>query len=168
MTPTSPTSVTVRVATAGYSIEVPPDLVHDVEPAEGLSLVAVAAGLRITGFAPNHVITLDNAPDADDGRPATLRDWQVAVDLVHEESLDGYCLIDIEQLEIGGHPGMRRLASYASAEGRSLTMQQWCTIVDHRAYTLTSTVATLDFPFLADELDEFARGWQIDPPQEEQ
>jgi hypothetical protein len=66
-------------------------------------------------------------------------------------------LIDLEPVEIGGHPGRHLTSAYRS--GRySLALEQWWTVVDGTATTLSATCAVEDYPRLGEIFDVVAAG----------
>lgn len=135
---------------------------RDVDPS--IRIVSVDPREGSMGLRPSHVVTVDDFADSE--TEVDLRTWQISTDLALAEQLDGFILIDLEHVEISGHPGVRRLASYTGAHGASATMVQWCVLVGARGYTLTSTVPTLSFPFVAEDLDATAASWQIETTEE--
>jgi hypothetical protein len=86
----------------------------------------------------------------------TFADWQDLADASLPATLVDYQLLDAELVTVGGSPGGRRLAHYATDEGRSVTMEQWFTKADGRGYVLTATVDTLRYDLFADELSRAA------------
>ena len=72
-------------------------------------------------------------------------DWQKGTDMYLAKELRDYVLLDLEKLPVGGHPGGRRLATYATSENQSVTMEQWTTLVDGRGVTLTASTGTLTY-----------------------
>lgn len=105
-------------------------------------------------FRPNLVLTCDDLTGT------SLRDWQVATDDLLPRSLTDYLLIDLERIEIDGHPGGRRLAHHVDAAGRALTMEQWFTLHDDRGWTLTATIDTWRYDELADACAASADQWR--------
>lgn len=105
-------------------------------------------------FRPNLVLTCDDVTGT------SFRDWQVATDSLLPRSLTDYLLIDLERIEIDGHPGGRRLAHHVDAAGRALTMEQWFTLHDDRGWTLTATIDTWRYDELADACNASAAQWR--------
>lgn len=127
-------------------------------PHDAILLISVEPPREDGEFRANHVVSIHSFEMA-----VTLRDWQISSDFQLDQHLSGYLLVDLEHAEVGGHPGIRRLATYESDEGRSLTMVQWCALVEGRGYELTSTVSTLAYPRLAENLEAVANTWRIHP-----
>ena len=75
----------------------------------------------------------------------SFADWQKGTDVYLAKELRDYVLLDLEKLSVGGHPGGRRLATYATAANQSVTMEQWTTLVDGRGVTLTASTGTLTY-----------------------
>lgn len=105
-------------------------------------------------FRANLVLTCD------DTTGMTFRDWQVATDEVLPRALDDYLLVDLEKVEVDGHPGGRRLAHHVDASGRALTMEQWCTLAGDRGWTLTATCETWSYDDLAEAFAATAAVWR--------
>lgn len=105
-------------------------------------------------FRANLVLTLDALGGL------TFRDWQVGSDEILPRMLQDYLLVDLERLEVDGHPGGRRLAHHVDRAARALTMEQWFVADDDRGWTLTATVETWSYDELADELAEVAAAWR--------
>ena len=113
------------------------------------------------------------AVEPDDGQPfrsnlvvtagslggLTLRDWQVGSDASLPRALTDYLLLDLEHVEVDGHPGVRRLAHH-SAGGAAVTLEQWATVVDDVGWTLTATVPTMAWAAAQPEVAEVAAGWR--------
>jgi hypothetical protein len=75
-------------------------------------------------------------------------------------ALGDYLLVDLERVEIDGHPGGRRLAHHVDEAGRALTLEQWFVLDGDRGWTLTATVDTLRYDELADTCATAAAGWR--------
>lgn len=109
---------------------------------------------RAGAFRANLVLTTD------DTGSLSFRDWQVGTDELLPRQLDDYLLVDLERLDIDGHPGGRRLAHHAGPDGAALTMEQWFVLADGRGHTLTATVETWGYDELADLFAEVAASWR--------
>lgn len=105
-------------------------------------------------FRGNLVLTCDDVTGI------SFRDWQVATDDLLPRSLTDYLLIDLERIEIDGHPGGRRLAHHVDAGGRALTMEQWFVRDGDRGWTLTATIDTWRYDELADACTGSAAQWR--------
>jgi hypothetical protein len=105
-------------------------------------------------FRANLVLTCD------DTTAMTFRDWQAATDEVLPHVLDDYLLVDLERIELDGHPGGRRLAHHADAAGRALTMEQWFVLDGDRGWTLTATCETWSYDELAEAFAAVAEAWR--------
>lgn len=126
------------------------DVVTD--PIEGTVLVAAEPGGT---FRANLVLT--RVPCGG----LSLGDWQAGTDVVLGRSLDRYLVIDLELLEVAGHPGGRRLAHHVSPDGQALTMEQWFTRVDDVGHTLTATVPTDRYLELGEAVARAATSWRL-------
>lgn len=87
-------------------------------------------------------------------------DWQIATDVLLDETLPRYQLIDLERLEFAGHPAGRRLAHHAGPAGQALTLEQWFVLTPGVGHTLSATVSTDCYDELADTLAEAASTWE--------
>ena len=89
----------------------------------------------------------------------SFSDWQNGTDELLPRTLDGYLLVDLERLDLGGRPAGRRLAHHTGPGGQALTMEQWFTQIDDVGHTLTATVETIRYDALADALATCAASW---------
>lgn len=113
----------------------------------------VPLGWNAIERAPGEVVAAVEPDDADRFRTnvvvtltpvdAPLLDWERETALREASELDGYLLLDREDVEVGGHPGIRRLTTHATPAGESVTTECWSTVVDGTGVTLTARVATL-------------------------
>ena len=136
-------------------LSVPPGWEILEDPPETTLLVARGPA-RQEAFRPNLVVTAQDTGGLD------FRDWQAGTDELLPRILDAYLLVDLERLEIDGHPGGRRLAHHTGPAGEALTMEQWFTLVDGVGHTLTATVETWRYDELADALATAAASWRPD------
>lgn len=100
-------------------------------------------------FRTNVVVTLTPVGDS-------LAEWDRETSLREAAELDGYLLLDREDVEVGGHPGTRRLVTHATPAGESVTTVCWSTVVDGTGITLTARVSTLRVPEMAQVIDAVA------------
>lgn len=119
-----------------------------IERAPG-ELVAAVEPDDADRFRTNVVVTLTPVE-------GSLLDWDRETSLRDAAELDGYLLLDREDVEVGGHPGTRRLATHSTPAGESVTTECWSTVVDGTAITLALRVATLRVPEMAPLLDAVA------------
>lgn len=134
-----PTLRTEVLADGFVSVAVPAAWHVTRSPQEGIELIAVEPEAEPDQeglFRANLVLTV--APIE-----MTFAEWQTGTDVILAESFADYLLLDLEKPTVGGHPGGRRLATYATKENESVTMQQWATLVDGRGVTLTATSSTV-------------------------
>ncbi len=90
----------------------------------------------------------------------SFRDWQAGTDELLPRVLADYLPVDLEKVDVGSHPGGRRLAHHASPNGEALTMEQWFVLVDDVGHTLTATTETWRYDDLADLCAQVAASWQ--------
>lgn len=102
------------------------------------------------GFRANLVLTVGDNGDL------SFRDWQNGTDVLLRRELVDFLLLDLEQLDVGGHRGGRRLAHHTGRDGAGLVMEQWFAWVGTTGYTLTATVDALRYPLIATTFDEYA------------
>lgn len=123
------------------------------EPANGVVLVSLQPATD--GFRANHVWTLDRLPADMD-----LRSWQLGNDQLLSLTLDEYVLLDLERTEVDGYDAVRRLACH-SVQGEAVTMTQLAFIFGGIGVTLTSTVSTMRYLDLANDLVEVQAGLSV-------
>lgn len=143
------------VADGSVSVLVPDawETVH--RPADGVELVVVEPeqeGL----FRANLVLTVTEVA-------MSLGDWQVGTESYLAAHLADYVPLDAERLDVGGHPGLRRLATYATDDNRSVTVEQRATLVDGLGVTLTATTSTLAWSAQGELLGHVFASLVVDP-----
>ncbi len=146
---------TLELAGGFVSVEVPDGWEQVSDPYPGIELVVVEPeqeGL----FRANLVVTVTDVA-------MSFGDWQKGTDVFLAGELHDYLLLDLERMPVGGHPGARRLATYATAENQSVTVQQWMTLLDGRGVTLSASCGTLAFATTGAQLERSARHLRIDP-----
>ncbi|MDN5796650.1 MAG: hypothetical protein L0H79_12955 [Intrasporangium sp.] len=126
-----------RVAGGFVRLSAPTHWQTVTEPYPGVGLV-VAEPDRDGLFRANLVLAVTEVT-------MSFADWQKGTDAYLARQQRDYLLLDLEKLPVGGHPGGRRLATYATAENQSVTMEQWTTLVDGRGVTLTVSTGTLAY-----------------------
>lgn len=129
-------------------MHLPADWQRTEDPEPGVALIAIepdSAGLRT-----NVVLTVEHLGEL------SFRDWQLGTDQLLPRVLDELVLLDLERLDVDGHPGVRRLAHHTTADGEAATLEQWATLIGHAGVTLSATVATLRYDVMADDLAEIA------------
>ena len=125
---------TLELAGGFVSVEVPDGWEQAPDPYPGIELVVVEPeqeGL----FRANLVVTVTDVA-------MSFGDWQKGTDVFLAGELHDYLLLDLERMPVGGHPGARRLATHATAENQSVTVQQWMTLVGGRGVTLSASCGT--------------------------
>ena len=146
--------VTYRHPTAGFSLPLPRGW-ERVEDAEGVALIAVEPA-RPPWFRANLVVTIERLGDMD------LPRWTEAGLGLLEQSLERPLLLDLEEIEIGGRPARRALVHHATETG-AVTMEQWALTEGSLGYTVTASVATLEYDDLADLFATMVAGFRPDP-----
>jgi len=143
------------VAGGAVSLLVPDawETVH--HPHDGVELVVVEPeqeGL----FRANLVLTVTDVS-------LSLRDWQVGTESYLAAHLADYVPLDAERLTVGGQPGLRRLATYATDDNRSVTVEQRATVVGGTGVTLTATTSTLAWAAQGELLAHVFSSLVVDP-----
>ena len=134
--------ITVQLAVPDtWEVLVPPDPAVAwlaVEPVEGQA------------FRSSVVLTYDHLDATMD-----LPTWQNGVDEAFEAGFTDWYLLDLERCALDGRVAARRLATYTSTEGLSLTLEQWALLIGTLAISLT---VTCDSPRYG-EVASWAAGW---------
>ncbi len=78
----------------------------------------------------------------------TFSQWQAGTDRLLPIMLDDYEVIDLEHLDVGCHPGGRRLARHRAPCGRPVVFNQWFTSIEGVGITLTGTADVPSFALL--------------------
>ncbi|MEW1951858.1 hypothetical protein [Terrabacter sp. NPDC080008] len=119
----------------------------------------VPLGWNAIERAPGEVVAAVEPDDADRFRTNVVVtvapvdrpvvEWDLETSRREAAELDGYLLLDRAEVEVGGHPGTRRLTTHSTPAGESVTTASWSTVVDGVGITLTARVATLRVPEMA-------------------
>lgn len=148
--------MTILELAGGFvSVDVPDGWEQASDPYPGIELVVVEPeqdGL----FRANLVVTVTDVA-------MSFGDWQKGTDVFLAGELHDYLLLDLERMPVGGHPGARRLATHATAENQSVTVQQWMTLINGRGVTLSASCGTLAFATAGVELERSAHSLRINP-----
>ena len=144
-----PPSTRLVTGPAGFALAVPEawDVLTDVDATT--VLVAIEPdhpGSRAASFRANLVVTVDQVGDL------AFDAWQRGTDQILDASLDGWVLLDLERLEVDGHPAVRRLGTYLAPDGPPVTLEQWAVLRGPTGYTLSVTVATSAWASLANQV----------------
>jgi hypothetical protein len=144
----------------GFTLRLP-DRWERVENQGGVALIAAEPD-RDPWFRANAVVTIEQMPT-----PTDLAGWHENSMTLLRQMLDEFLLLDVEDLEIGGLPARRTLAHHRSDARQiihSVTFEQWALLSgDRLGYTLTASVATLEYDELADGFTEMAHAFRPDP-----
>ncbi|MGA8117441.1 MAG: hypothetical protein WCA46_27710 [Actinocatenispora sp.] len=147
---------TYRHPAPGFTIPLPGDWERVPAPHDGIALVALEPE-REPWFRANVVVTTEQLAAEMD-----LRLWQAYVDELTPRVLTDYRLVDREFTELAARPVLRRLAHHATGRG-SVTMEQWSSIHGTTGFTVTASVATLEYVDAAELFAEIASGLRPDP-----
>jgi hypothetical protein len=142
-------------AASGISVMLPASWEVFADPTPDVALVALEPAAEPEGFRANLVLTVGPLG----GR--SLGQWQSTSEAALAAALADYHLIDLERLQVGGHPGGRRVAHYLAPAGTPVTLEQWFTVVSDLGCTLTATVSTARYCVAALVFAELARTVQI-------
>jgi len=149
----------------GMTLPLPTTWERADDPAPGLLLVAIEPEREPDddpGFRANLVVTLDRLDDGLD-----LDDWQAGTERLFPTTLGDYLVLDLERMDLSGVRAIRRLAHHRTEQNSSVTMEQWTTVLPDAegrpaGWTLTASVATMQYSSLADLFGHAAGGWR--PP----
>lgn len=138
------------------TVDLPPGWVRAPEPPDGTDLVAAEPGDPDApgAFRANVVVTRTPLGGM------SFRDWQAGTDELLPRTLEGYLLVDLERVAVGGAPGGRRLAHHTGPCGEALTLEQWFVAVGDVGHTLTATCPTPRYDELADPVARVAASWR--------
>ena len=143
-----PRLTTMTTRGGSVSFDVPADW-DAIEPSPDGDVVAAVEPDDSNRFRTNVVLTF-----ADVEGPLT--EWQRTTQRREAEELDGYLLLDHEEVSVGGRFGLRRLTTHSTPAHESVTTESWATLVDGTGVTLTARVGTLRLAQLAPVLDAVA------------
>lgn len=114
------------------------------------------AGSRAAAFRANLVVTADRVGEL------SFDTWQRGTDHILDASLTGWVLLDLEPLEVDGHPAVRRLGTYVAPDGPPVTLEQWAVLRDGTGCTLSVTVATSAWDSLADQVSAIGAAFRVE------
>jgi hypothetical protein len=140
---------------SGISVMLPTSWEILSDPTPDVALVALEPAAEPEVFRANLVLTIGPLG----GR--SLGQWQAISEAALAAALTDYRLIDLEQLDVAGHPGGRRLAHHVTPAGVPVTLEQWFTVVSDLGCTLTGTVSTVRYAVAALVFGELARTLEI-------
>lgn len=144
---------------SGFAAAVPEawDVLVDVDATTKLvALEPEHDGTAAVGFRANLVVTVDEVGE----QPFDA--WQRGTDQILDQSLQGWVLLDLERLEVDGHPAVRRLGTYLAPDGPPVTLEQWAILRDSTGFTCSVTVATSAWPFLADQVAAWGAAFTVE------
>ena len=108
------------------------------------------------GFRANLVVTHDEEVGVG------LDAWQRNVDVALDRTLRGWVLLDLERLEVSGHPAARRLATYLAPDGPPVTVEQWAVLRGDEGLTLSFTTATSTWDTWADQVAALGASFSVE------
>ena len=143
-----PRLTTVTTRGGSVSFDVPADW-DTIEPSPDGDVVAAVEPDESDRFRTNVVLTFADVQ-------GSLAAWQHTMQRREAQELDGYVLLDHDEVTIGGHLGLRRLSTHSTPAHESVTTETWTTLVDGVGVTLTARVGTLRLAQLAPVIDAVA------------
>lgn len=149
-----------RHPNAGFTLPLPDDW-ETVEDTEGVALVALEPPRDGPWFRTNLVVTIEQLAG-----PPDLTAWQEQALGLMRQSLHEFQLIDVEEIELAGHPGRRTLAHHRSvtpAMVAAVAMEQWSLVVGTLGYTVTTSVGALEYVELGDLFAQLVAEFRPDP-----
>ena len=144
------------VELTGVALTLPPGWEAVRDPQPGVRLIALEPP-DLAGFRTNLVVTVEDVGDL------SFEDWQLGCDELLPRTLQDYLLLDLERLDDGQGPGVRRLAQHSAAGTRWVTLEQWVALVGSTGVTLSATVETARYDAAADELATIAASLDVQP-----
>lgn len=144
---------------AGFTLPLPEQWGR-AEDVQGVALVAIEPD-RGPWFRANVVVTIEQLDPRLD-----LAAWQEHSLALLREALNEFYLIDVEETAVGGRPARRTLAHHRTEHEHTVnavTMEQWTIREGELGYTLTGSVATLEYDELADTFARLAGEFRPDP-----
>jgi hypothetical protein len=142
----------------GFAVAIPDSwaVVTDVDATTVLAAIEPEApGTATVGFRANLVVSHDPGVGSD------LSAWQRNVDVALDATLKGWVLLDLERLQIGGHPAARRLATYLAPDGPPVTLEQWAVLRGEAGLTVSVTAATAAWDALADQVAALGASFSV-------
>ncbi len=144
----TPRLTTLRTRGGSVSFDVPADW-DTIELPPGSGVVAAVEPDDADRFRTNVVLTITEVQ-------GSLGDWHRTTQHHEAQELDGYLLLDHEELAVGGRLGLRRLTTHSTPAQESVTTESWTTLVDGTGVTLTARVSTLRLGDMAPVIDAVA------------
>ncbi|QSB15717.1 hypothetical protein JQS43_05095 [Natronosporangium hydrolyticum] len=137
-----------------------PEQWERIEDIEGVALVAVEPP-RGPWFRANVVVTIGQI---EPGAPVT--DWQDETLELLRQTLQEFVLIDVADGELAGAPARRTLAHHTIEDEEAVNavvIEQWAVVAGGLGFTLTASVAALEYADYADLFYRVAAGFRPDP-----
>lgn len=139
-----------RMSTRGgtVSLDVPAGW-ETIDLSDDGGIVAAVEPHEADRFRTNFVLTFTDVA-------GSLDDWHHATHDQDELELDGYLLLDHEELAVGDRVWVRRLTTHSTPARESVTTESWTTVDDGTGMTLTARVGTLRLADMAPVIDAVA------------
>ena len=149
---------TYRHPTLGFAIDLPPGLeLHASLPGAALVAVEREDALPHGAFRSNLTVI------AQDVGPGVALDAQLERSLLDQERvLEGFRLLDREATTLAGLPAVRTLAHHRSGGDLAVVAEQWTTMRDGLAWTVTCTCEALAYDVSADVLSAAAESLRFE------
>lgn len=137
-----------------------PEQWERIDDVEGVAVVAVEPP-RGPWFRANLVVTIGQLQP-----PAAVPDWQDETLQLLRHTLHDFVLIDVADGELAGAPARRTLAHHTIEDEEAVNavvMEQWAVVAGGFGFTLTASVAALEYADYADLFHRVAAGFRPDP-----
>lgn len=158
--PLTPPTRQYEHPTAGFTIPLPEEW-EPLADIDGVALIAVEPARGSQWFRTNLVVTIE---PLDIG--ADLAGWQEQALALMRYGLHEFQLVDVEDIELAGLPARRTLIHHRTEAGpmaAAVAMEQWTLIVGRLGYTITASMAALEYDELADVFAGLVAGFRPDP-----
>jgi hypothetical protein len=146
------TLVTHRHGKLGFEIDLPAGAEID-EATPGVALIAAerTEALGPGDFRPNFTVVAEELPE-----PLDLAAY-VATSLASQaEALEGFRLLDREEVEIAGRPAVRTLCHHRLGDAFAVVAEQWRLVDGTRGWVLTGSSDALGYDQVADVMAQAA------------
>ena len=146
------TLVTHRHAELGFEIDLPAGAEVD-EATPGVALVAAerAEALVPGDFRPNLTVVAEDLPE-----PLDLAAYVATSLAAQEDALEGFRLLDREEVEVAGRPAVRTLCHHRLGDAFAVVAEQWRLVDGTRGWVVTASSDALGYDQVADVMAEAA------------
>lgn len=156
----TPTTKRFTHPTAGFTIPLPREW-ETVTDIDGVALIAVEPSRGDRWFRANLVLTIEEL-----ARGADLADWQRQAVGLMRQGLPEFHLIDLAETTLAGYPARRTLFHHRAESGSvaaAVATEQWTLVVGGLGYTITTSMAALEYDELADVFAGLVADFRPDP-----